>query len=54
MRYLHSGSTRGFRNAILRMPDQQFTVILLTNRNEGEPIETAKKIADLIILRQTP
>jgi len=53
-RFLHEGSTRGFRNAILRMPDQQLTVIILTNRNEGEPIEIAKKIADLILLRRAP
>jgi len=44
----HTGSTRGFRNAILRFPDRQLTIIILTNRNEGEPIEIAKKIADLM------
>jgi CubicO group peptidase (beta-lactamase class C family) len=53
-RFLHEGSTRGFRNAILRMPDQQLTVIILTNQNEGEPIQIARKIADLMLLRQTP
>jgi CubicO group peptidase (beta-lactamase class C family) len=53
-RFLHEGSTRGFRNAILRMPDQQLTVIILTNRNEGEPIEIARKIADLMLLKQNP
>jgi CubicO group peptidase (beta-lactamase class C family) len=46
----HTGSTRGFRNAILRLPDQHLTVIVLTNRNEGEPIEIARKIADLVII----
>jgi CubicO group peptidase (beta-lactamase class C family) len=51
--YLHEGSTRGFRNAILRIPDQQFTVIILTNRNEGEPIQIARKIADLMFPKQT-
>lgn len=45
----HSGSTRGFRNAIFRLPDQHLTVIILTNRNEGEPIELARKIADLVL-----
>lgn len=45
----HTGSTRGFRNAILRLPDQHLTVIILTNRNEGEPIEIARKIADLVL-----
>jgi hypothetical protein len=45
----HTGSTRGFRNAILRLPDQHLTVIVLTNRNDGEPIELARKIADLVL-----
>ena len=44
----HTGSTRGFRNAIFRLPDQHLTVIILTNRNEGEPIELARKVADLM------
>ena len=43
----HTGSSRGFRNAILRLPDQRFSVIILTNRNEGTPIEKARKIVDL-------
>jgi len=47
----HAGSTRGFRNAILRFPDQRLTIIILTNRNEGEPIEIARKIADLMLAR---
>ena len=45
----HTGSTRGFRNAIFRLPDQHLTVVVLTNRNEGEPIELARKIADLVL-----
>ena len=45
----HTGSTRGFRNAIFRLSDQQLTIIILTNRNEGEPIEIAKKIADFLL-----
>jgi CubicO group peptidase (beta-lactamase class C family) len=45
----HTGSTRGFRNAIFRLPDQHLTVIILTNRNEGEPIELARKIADIVL-----
>jgi CubicO group peptidase (beta-lactamase class C family) len=51
IRFLHEGSTRGFRNAILRMPDKQLTVIILTNRNEGEPIQIARKITDLMLPR---
>jgi CubicO group peptidase (beta-lactamase class C family) len=48
----HTGSTRGFRNAILRLPDRQLTIIILTNRNEGEPIELARKIADLMFTQE--
>lgn len=47
----HTGSTRGFRNAILRIPDKRLTIIILTNCNEGEPIEITRKIADLIMLQ---
>lgn len=41
----HTGETRGFRTAILRDPGRGLTVIVLTNRNEGEPIELARRIA---------
>ena len=47
----HTGSSRGFRNAIFRVPEQHLTVIILTNRNEGEPIEIARKVADLVLAR---
>jgi CubicO group peptidase (beta-lactamase class C family) len=43
----HTGTSRGLRNAILRLPDQRFSVIILTNRNEGAPVEKARKIVDL-------
>lgn len=45
----HTGSTRGFRNTIFRLPDQRLTIIILTNRNEGEPVDIARKIADLLL-----
>jgi CubicO group peptidase (beta-lactamase class C family) len=45
----HTGSTRGFRNAIFRLPVRHLTVIVLTNRNEGEPIVLARKIADVVL-----
>ena len=51
--FYHTGSTRGFRNAILRLPSQHLTIVILTNRNEGEPIEIARKIADLMMLGPT-
>ena len=43
----HTGSSRGFRNAIIRLPSRAFTVIILTNRNEGNPIDIARRIIDL-------
>lgn len=43
----HGGSTRGFRNHILLFPDQKLMVVILTNRNQGDPAVEAKKIADL-------
>ena len=45
----HSGSSLGFRNHILLFPDKKLMVIVLTNRNEGDPIIEAKKIADLYL-----
>jgi CubicO group peptidase (beta-lactamase class C family) len=45
----HDGSTRGFRNTILRFPSRKFTVIILTNRNEGDPRVIAKKIAEMYL-----
>lgn len=43
----HTGETIGFRNAVIRFPDQHLAVILLTNRNEGEPYRLALAIGDL-------
>ena len=47
LRVWHTGTTRGFRNAILRYPDERLTVVVLTNRNEGEPITIADQVAAL-------
>jgi CubicO group peptidase (beta-lactamase class C family) len=41
----HTGETIGFRNAVLRLPDEKLTVIILTNRNDGHPIELALDVA---------
>lgn len=41
----HSGETIGFRNVILRYPEQHLTVVLLSNRNDPEPYATALEIA---------
>jgi hypothetical protein len=45
----HDGSSIGFRNNILLFPTQKLMIIVLTNRNEGDPIMEAKKIADLYL-----
>jgi CubicO group peptidase (beta-lactamase class C family) len=45
----HSGETRGFRNVIVRYPDQNLTVIVLSNRDEPEPYQTARSIAQLYL-----
>ncbi len=41
----HGGGTLGFRSQIVRMPDQKFTVIVLTNRNDSNPAGLASRIA---------
>ncbi len=41
----HSGESIGFRNVIVRWPKQHFSVILLSNRNDPEPYQTALAIA---------
>lgn len=43
----HSGETIGFRNVILRWPEQRFTVVVLTNRNAPPPYPLAQRIAAL-------
>jgi CubicO group peptidase (beta-lactamase class C family) len=48
-RWRHTGETSGFRNAIQRFPDRRFTVIVLTNRNAGEPGVIAERIADQLL-----
>lgn len=48
-RWRHTGETSGFRNAMQRFPDRRFTVIVLTNRNAGEPAAIAERIADALL-----
>lgn len=40
----HSGETSGFRNVIVRNPSRHLTVIILTNRDDDEPYDTAVAI----------
>jgi CubicO group peptidase (beta-lactamase class C family) len=48
-RYHHSGSTSGFRNFMQQFPDDQLTVIVLTNRADPDVESLAEKIADLYL-----
>ncbi|HGY54936.1 MAG TPA: class A beta-lactamase-related serine hydrolase [Caldithrix abyssi] len=48
----HTGSTRGFRNVIQRFPDDRFTVIILTNRNDPGVAPLAEKITDLFLIKK--
>lgn len=43
----HTGETRGFRNAVFKLPDDGLTVVVLTNRNESPPIAIARRLAEL-------
>ena len=38
----HTGSTKGFRNIIYRMPEKKFTIVILTNRDAGSEYNTLK------------
>jgi CubicO group peptidase (beta-lactamase class C family) len=49
-RWRHTGETSGFRNAIMRFPDQRLTIVILTNRSSGEPQALAERIADHLLL----
>jgi CubicO group peptidase (beta-lactamase class C family) len=43
----HSGETSGFRNVIVRNPSRHLTVVMLTNRDNPPPYETAFAIAKI-------
>jgi CubicO group peptidase (beta-lactamase class C family) len=42
---LHTGETIGFRNALVRFPDERLSIVVLTNRDEGRPLDLALAIA---------
>ncbi|WP_222564724.1 serine hydrolase domain-containing protein [Novilysobacter antarcticus] len=48
-RVWHSGETIGFRNVILRYPQHGLAIVILSNRNDPEPMETALAIAALFL-----
>ncbi|HEX2519867.1 MAG TPA: serine hydrolase domain-containing protein [Castellaniella sp.] len=45
----HSGETMGFRNVIVRWPQQHLTVVILSNRNHGRPYPLAVTIGHLFL-----
>ena len=45
----HSGTTRGFSTRIVRFPDKQFSVIILSNRNEANLSELLHQVADVCL-----
>ncbi|HEX2781556.1 MAG TPA: serine hydrolase domain-containing protein [Gemmatimonadaceae bacterium] len=51
VRLRHHGETRGFTNAILKIPSRRLTIVLLTNRTGGDPWDLAARIAELPELR---
>jgi CubicO group peptidase (beta-lactamase class C family) len=48
-RMAHGGSWVGFRTAIARFPDEKLTIVVLTNRTDGEPDSYIDKIADIYL-----
>jgi CubicO group peptidase (beta-lactamase class C family) len=46
----HTGSTRGFRNIIYRMPEKKFTIVILTNRDAGSEFSTLEFAHQLVNL----
>ena len=46
----HTGSTRGFRNIIYRVPEKNFTIVILTNRDAGSEFSTLKFAHQIIDL----
>ena len=46
----HTGSTRGFRNVVQRFPDDCFTVLILTNRNDPDVAPLADQLVDWYLL----
>ncbi len=45
----HGGSWRGFRSHLIRFPVQKFGVVILCNLDTFNPLNLAKKIADLYL-----
>jgi CubicO group peptidase (beta-lactamase class C family) len=45
----HDGSSIGFRNSVALFPEEKLMIVVLTNRNEHDPIEEVHKIATFLL-----
>jgi len=45
----HTGSSIGFRTAVRRFPEKNFTVVVLVNRADAAPWNTATSVADIYL-----
>jgi len=45
----HSGSLAGYRADLLRFPNQAFSVIILSNRSDADPVGKAYNVADIYL-----
>ena len=45
----HDGSTSGFRNYVIRYPDERLTVLVLTNRRGPDVMPLAESVAELYL-----
>ena len=50
----HSGGTLGFTHFMVRFPREQFTVVVLSNRDEASVVSLVFKIVDLYLADTTP
>jgi len=48
----HGGSSLGFKTHILRIPEKRLTVVILTNRNEGQVAALARNVADSYLFQR--
>jgi CubicO group peptidase (beta-lactamase class C family) len=51
-RMWHSGSTSGFRTVIERFPDEELTILILSNRTDQDVTKMALQVADLMDARE--
>ncbi len=48
-RIAHNGSWVGFRTGIARFPDEKLTIVVLTNRTDGNPASYIQEITDIYL-----